>query len=234
MERWSSCPQCERPVKLTDAELEAKRGFCARCDAEFEIKQAALRDAPSPFRSSDRPELVPTQPRPPSIHLQDESRGTTSRLVIRPTSQGWGVALAQLGIFAVVSLIFLWMFGPIVTGVIAGLLVLRSVLVRALAREEFEIRDGALWYRSINVFPVKWDRIPLGALRRCELERPVQGNPHLRIDREGAPPLRVAESLRHDEAAMAWAKRWLDQRVDTAVAGEVETAPPRTLPAGND
>jgi hypothetical protein len=49
LERVSTCPACSRPVRLTRAELAARRSFCAMCETEFDIAVVDL-EGDSAFR----------------------------------------------------------------------------------------------------------------------------------------------------------------------------------------
>lgn len=47
VERWVDCPRCGHRVRLTVDELASKRGFCATCDARFELgTESQLGDGP--------------------------------------------------------------------------------------------------------------------------------------------------------------------------------------------
>src|SRR5215470_13510906 len=48
MERLVKCPSCTREIRVTEEELLDKRGFCARCDARFDLlPEMFLGDGPN-------------------------------------------------------------------------------------------------------------------------------------------------------------------------------------------
>src|SRR5215813_8370638 len=79
IERTAKCPQCGRPVRLTEDELVAKRGFCAVCDARFDVLPDLL-VGDGPMRSLMVPQVAALS-KPPTSKLQEvEGRFMVGRI----------------------------------------------------------------------------------------------------------------------------------------------------------
>ena len=64
VERRVSCPYCKTPTRVTEGELIDKRGFCAWCDARFDlVPEMFVADGPHrtvAMVASSLPALAPT------------------------------------------------------------------------------------------------------------------------------------------------------------------------------
>ncbi len=228
MERWGSCPSCERPVRLTGPELESKRGFCAACDAGFTIREGAVRDAMLPFRQAPDVELVPAAT--PALQVEGD------RLTVDTAARGgWaelqrydpGFALALLGaalVFVGVMLAggsssALWyaaVAAPLgAIGVLASIRFARNWVGCDLV----EVRDGALWVQS---GPFRPRPIAFSDIESIEIERESgQGEAarfRLRIVRTRGADRFIGAGLGNDETTVRSIARWIDAAIAHAEA----------------
>src|SRR5262245_35675916 len=116
IERTAKCPQCGRPVRLTEEELMSKRGFCAVCDARFDLLPE-LFIGEGPMRSLVVPQVA------------EIAKPTTSRIVeeagcfiLRPTGAPrillFGMSL--LAAFALTMVAFVVSSPPEIAGLAAA------------------------------------------------------------------------------------------------------------------
>src|SRR5262249_54188605 len=137
IERTAACPQCGRMVHLTEPELVTKRGFCAVCDARFELVPD-LFVGDGPMRSLTVPRLGEHQPAPSRM------KEIGGRFVIRPKAAGFlsfaTLAAGTAGINFITD----------IHGFIRALLVCLSIgaascgIAAALIREECALEEGFL------------------------------------------------------------------------------------------
>jgi hypothetical protein len=228
LERWGNCPRCDRPVRLTDPELEAKRGFCARCDAEFEIAENSVRDAISPFRGSGGAELVLATSQAPTPTIVDRSEGSTARLVLYSSARAsFAVVTAGSLITAVLFFLILrWLPVPmeLLLSLAAAAIVAAVGSLQHWLEEDLEIVDGSLSY-SRYALDGRRSRVSLGKIRSIQTEGGAPRAPNercLRIELDGQSGLVVGRGLRHGEESMVWVLSWLEARITAAIGGESE------------
>jgi hypothetical protein len=215
--RWAACPRCERPVRLTEGELEAKRGFCANCDAEFELVRGAALDLGGPFRAGESLALVPTQStRPPRTLMRVDERGVVTLAPEKPSLRELGIP-ALMAAIAVVG--GLWV--PALFTVAIFVALAASSVVRAFRRDRCAVHDGFLWTRVGLAGEAR--RIPLQAIQTIQIHDDDVPFYYLRIEHEGGPAVLVGHGLRQTQAEITWLKEWVELQVLQArerVAGE--------------
>jgi hypothetical protein len=200
---------------MTESELEAKRGFCAVCDEQFEIRVGEVRDEEHPFRAFAPVELAPVSP-PPPRGLTESREGGMSRLRIRVsvTPALWvpfGVAL-MLTVMASSS----WNRPLLWVPLLACLAMAARSVARVWRSEELEARAGHLWHRRAG--RSRWTRIPLDEVRRVSLEAPAHEAPrYIRVVWDGGQAL-IGRGMGHDELAMLWVAQWIEHEVARARA----------------
>jgi hypothetical protein len=130
--RRFDCPTCGRAVTLAVAELEAKRGWCERCQARFELGEASrLSDVPARAQVPAETALVPAAPSRRTLSLRSKA---PLEVVLRnprslaATAAGYGVlalvATAMLGVACLVMgapLLGIMLATLVTTMVVAGL-----------------------------------------------------------------------------------------------------------------
>jgi len=246
MERWATCPVCQRPVRLTDAELQHKRGFCARCDARFDIKAGTLRAAPLPFRDADTAELVPVLPGPPTPAIDEHAGGAEAAIAIRGNAApGWmtgtdGIQFVAIVMAAIAGVIFITHGAKLSDYVYPGLVSISAlVLSQRWARNRFgrdvvALRGGTLHVRP-NFLASGGSQVPVADIQDIQVEEDAAnarvadakitstaGRWRLRIDTVHRKHILVGAGLGHDLETMMWVRKWLEDamRRTTARLGE--------------
>lgn len=142
--RIARCPHCGGEIRLTAEELADKRGFCAMCDARFDVRPELL--DPLPYRRLARVELAltPEPPPSPTVKVRDEGGDTT--IVLRHRARWPGVLLAPLCVA--------WWAAGIASGVVLGVVGVLLSLVTVwflVGREEVVLGDRTLlWRRAVG------------------------------------------------------------------------------------
>jgi hypothetical protein len=207
MERWASCPECQRSVLLTESELEAKRGFCAVCDSLFEIRVGEVRDEEHPFRALAPVELAPLSAQPPRWLIETREGGVPGLQIIARRAAGWILP-------AIVSVMSVALIGSgaevvgDVMGSVAWLLFGLALGARALRPARLELRDGHLCYRSAG--GLRWTRIPVGEIRSVSPE-----SRQIRVSWRGGEKV-IGRLLGHGEPTMLWVAQWIEQQLANA------------------
>jgi hypothetical protein len=232
-ERWGTCPRCELPVRLTEAEVSAKKGFCARCGATFEITRQ-VRDSPSPFRDSAAVTLVPSPASPPTPRIRSLVDDRQSELVILSRSVARGVM--AIAVTAGFGAFLAWMAltggarslaGLVLYGLAVGGPVLILSLRQLFGHDRVAIRDGALWSRKVPALGGGEERTPLGAVREVAVEEDAgrglitlmpRGSYRIRVLRDGRKPLLLGRGMTHDQETIRWVERWLKEHIDRALS----------------
>jgi hypothetical protein len=230
LERRVKCPQCRREIRLGEAELADKRGFCAFCDARFELLPDHFLGN-GPLREVPLARAQLTVGPPPSVRLRDES---PTVLLLRPmralaVNLVAGVAI-WLGALALIDRLPLSspdnIFGTLfpLLWIALGSPVYCLALWALLGWERVEIADGTLRVRrglAGLAFSTRTTRVD-GTLQLNARE----GDGHTRGGRRTIrylsvasvpdPTIRIGNWIGLDPDDFDWLKAALAQRVAAA------------------
>jgi hypothetical protein len=218
VDRRARCPSCARLIRVTEDELVEKRGFCAVCDARFDITPERLEGA-TPHRENA---LVPVRPVPPSLPsgrlvVTREANGE-AQLVVR------GSKLPGL-LTAPVSALLCWKLidGLYWYGLSPMDLLLIPVVALAVGlplwslfgRERLRVHAGGLtWTREL--LGVRLARREAAGSATLTVEHPgevggLASGPatYLRVRADGQLALEVGHGLLLGASDAAWARGWL-------------------------
>jgi hypothetical protein len=202
IERRIQCPSCAREIRLTEAELADKRGFCALCDARFDILPDMLVGS-GPMRALAVPRVVLNLNEPPGQSLERVASGADTDLVIRAPRGNAAVVGFLGGLTGLIAFVSLWtaeidvpmVFWAILATFGAG--VLLGILWCLFGEERLAVRPGGVLHSR-----------GLGPLRR---ETRLPGSHHLRVDTLALPanshyPLSHRVSIRGEEGEILYGK----------------------------
>jgi hypothetical protein len=214
MERWASCPGCDRSVRLTESELGGKRGFCAACDAQFEIRLGEVRDQEHPFRALAPVELAPLSPAPQRWLIETREGGAPGLEITARRAAGWILPMIGTLMSIVLMVSGAEVVGDVI-GSVAWLLFGLGLGTRALRPARLELRDGHLCYRRAG--GLRWTRIPVGEIRSISPE-----SRQIRVVWSGGERV-IGRGLGQDEATMLRVAQWIEHQLANA------PVPARTL-----
>src|SRR5262249_2368582 len=102
VERRTNCPRCFASIRLTRDELANKRGFCALCDARFDLLPEML-VGDGPLRSLTMIQAADLAQPPTSRMAELVAAGQPPRYVIRQAARRRGYPLP-------IAALTLWLF----------------------------------------------------------------------------------------------------------------------------
>jgi hypothetical protein len=217
VERTVKCPSCTRETRLTEDELTTKRGFCAACDARFELTPEMFVGAP--FRAI---EVIGAKQVAPPTHLitvQETPEATTFRVRPEVGFQSvfmmiWSVLAIGMGIMVIGTAHF---FNPVaVIFPLVGLTLGCFALYRVAGEERIAIAGGKLRRErrllgrtlpSLGQMVESTQEVALDEIQSFRIARSNFGkgqtNAHIKVGTTGRP-LKIGTFLGHDEEALEW------------------------------
>lgn len=235
IERQVSCPYCKTPTRITRCELIDKRGYCASCDARFDLVQELfLADAPyraTSMVASSLPALAPTGKMAIARDDDDHEVITVSSARQFPYRESvfgaaWFTMLALVcahaGTGFDATLIVIALFQATVVAMTA-----RGVLRAVRGRDRLTFgqaalrleQRGALWTRTScvpyeDIVAVRVEPQPPSAFTRNL--SPESLHHRVLLERAGADPLCVADSFGHYFDSAAWLAAQIDRAARSA------------------
>lgn len=240
IERTATCPECGRAVRLTEQELLVKRGFCAVCDARFDILPELLLGE-GPLRTLEVVQ-VSDSAQPPTRYMRVlPTKGDETHIRIRPRPRvrsfilGAGFSVWFASIFPAFWHVFgrIWGHGPLFlllfVGMVGGMGALGGKALFHLAGVEEVTIEGRHLRRRRSLFGLGFTQsVPLEEVERFVVKDAVQSpfdrtntlrHSYPRLDqpkmvqliRRGEEPLRIGADLGHSEEAMNWLCRRLER-----------------------
>jgi hypothetical protein len=226
IERLVSCPFCKAPTRVTGGELIDKRGFCASCNARFDLVPEMF-IADGPHRSvtmvaSSLPALAPTGKM--SVTREAGEREVITVSSARPAPVMLGLFLVfWFGVLAVwyaqaIASPSLVLLGFPLLHVAAGLAIARKVLRDVRGREQLSFGDDALIIEQRGALLTRTRRVRYDDIVAVRIEAQPRsmwernsfmfssGSPEHRVLllRSGVDPEYVASGLGHHADAAAW------------------------------
>jgi hypothetical protein len=196
LERMSTCPACTRPVRLTRAELAAKRSFCAMCETEFDIAVADL-GGDSVFREQSLVVLAPVADTPDGIRQSGRTKltMTTGPLAWAYGTQHWP-----------------WWAWPVHAVGRLAWMTAGTLSPRLRASDEIEIQAEALVVRRRRWREMTETRIPIPNIASFTVERDGSER-HIDATTLDRGHTRIAVGLGHREPSLIWVIEWLRKRL---------------------
>ncbi len=225
-ERHATCPTCGILVRITRAEQERKRSFCAVCDTQLDISTQAFNE-PSPFREEVALELFPAPPVPPT-QLVTIRPGTGSAVMLRPAGRG-----VRLGVtFGDVPAVFLFAWYVLnksleyvikVDPVLSLLVLLGAAFVyrtiSLLARREMlDVEGDTLVVRQRHL-GVRETRIPVQKIDGVHVETELDNASEtgtssvVKIVREERGTVTIGRGYGYDPHVAKWLECWIKSKL---------------------
>jgi hypothetical protein len=246
MERQVSCPFCKTPTRVTEGELIDKRGFCAWCDARFDlVPEMFVADGPhrtAAMIASSLPALAPTSKMAIARDTDDHEVITVS------SARPFPLRLGLFTVFWVGFLVF-WYANAIarpdlvslvfpLLHVAIGVGMARKVLLEVRGRERLRfgddaltlVRRGALLIRTRSVryddiVAVRVEAQPRPIWERNSFWSSRPSDQRVLLLRAGADPVYVADGLGHSVDAAAWLAAWIERTARSARRRGAEARP---------
>ena len=233
MERRAECPSCGRQVRLTEAELIEKRGFCAVCDTRFDILPDML-VGDGPMRALAVTRVVPSALRegPPTPRIHVSGEGGRREISWHPSR----AAAVPAAVFVAVwiglsSFIFGKMPGlpgpfmlvPVLFVIAGGWIGLRT-LFGLFGVEKVTIENGRIeWTRGVGPFvQTRAARLAdVSDVRLIERDRGGQSSRRvvdttLHVALLGAPPIELCSWVGFERHEVEWLKEHLGAAIREA------------------
>ena len=226
IERQVSCPFCKSPTHLTEGELIDKRGFCAFCDARFDlVPEMFVADGPHrtvAMVASSLPALAPTGKITVARDADDLEVITVSSARPFPLMNAlfgvfWFAALAVWYANAIAQPSFSLLVFPLIH-VAAGVGLARKFLKDVRGRERLTFGDHALTLEQRGALMTSTTRLPYNDIVAVRVELQPKSmwernslsssstppDQRVLLLRAGADPTYVANGLGHQADAAAW------------------------------
>ena len=235
--RQVSCPFCKTPTRVTEAELIDKRGFCAFCDARFDlVPEMFVSDGPhrtTAIVASSLPALAPTDKMAVARDADDHEVIMVSSARPFPWWEGlftvvWFGFLAFWYSRAITSASLEMILFPLIH-VTVGVMMARKALRDVRGRERLTFGDdaltierrGALLTRTTSVsydgiVAARVEPQPRSPWERNSLLSSSSPGQRVLLARAGAEPIYVANALGHHLDAAAWLAARIEHSARTA------------------
>jgi hypothetical protein len=217
-ERRVECPQCRRETRLSEAELAAKRGFCALCDARFDLLGDMVLGG-GPMREQLVPRVALALAPLPSDRVSVESLAPDAAIVLRPRRTSRDLLLFLFWAVGMVS----WALSILADGampglsfalcnLVTGVSLLHQVIWRRTYRERLTVHPGEL---RIERWDRLWrrgtERVALGGV--VELKVCPAPETALLVASTLTPPISVGQRLGLDATDAEWLRNALTARL---------------------
>lgn len=226
MERRVSCPVCKTPTRVTEGELIDKRGFCAFCDARFDlVPEMFVAEGPHRTLAVVAASLAAVAPTSKMVVARDpDDHEVITVSSARPFP--FHMALFTMFWFGFLALWYATALAnprlevllfPLIH-VAAGVSIARKVLRDVRGRERLRFGDEALTIERRGALWTRTHRVSYDDIRAARVEEQARstwerrsslfssGAPDQRVLllRAGADPMYVASGLGHRADAAGW------------------------------
>jgi hypothetical protein len=245
-EQWVACPGCRENIRLTEEELETARGFCAICEARFDVT-ADVVSGEGPFRVAEAAlALVPTTPPSGRIAVRETDGGSEiairpgpmpARLVFRAASAAPALVVPIVAPMLGFSPFVVVFMGVVLIPVCVFNYPTARRYLRAIAREKLTVdAHGFVIERRILGWPRRRriafadvqkaqvvDRPPdiqfYASWSKKEEEPPI---PHAELVLRGGETIVLAHGMHHDRVTLEWIVATIERAARRARAGQAE------------
>jgi hypothetical protein len=234
LERRVRCPQCAREIRLSEAELADKRGFCAFCDARFGIlADTFIGDGPMRELPVSRVALVAQPPTSARVGLESAAPDAAVRLTPERTWSLVGFTACWCGF------LIIWYAGAFsrhdspllmklfpILHVAVGFYLVGKVVWMFVGHERIAIAGGRLEVtRSLGGHVFARQALPLAGVVRLTVrqeEKQHKGTTtithYVTVASSTEPPVRLGRSIGLDADDAEWLRAALEARLQRARA----------------
>src|ERR1051325_9846618 len=161
VERRTNCPRCGESIRLSREELADKRGFCALCDARFDLLPEML-VGEGPLRSLEHVQAA-DMAKPPTRHMKEIAvAGEPPRYLLGQAGPRWPYAIMM-------TFFGMWLVGFLGSpmpafALLPGLILLFLTAFGLTAHEEISFDRTHLVQRRSPLGALREKRVPIDAI----------------------------------------------------------------------